>query len=196
MKKTLLMMTLLTIATAIQFVLLLGLAVVVLSLARQVHGSMSRAIQPFATEADGDVLYAVTTDEVENPALAAVDLAVAASELAWDAVLSSVPDLPPPPAPTASPEPSALAAYEGDYTFTPFARVAIRLEDDRLVARYGGIRQIYFWEESHDLLPAGPDRFLLDLPARDVLAFDRVGGEVVGLTLNPGPWALRAERTP
>lgn len=35
-------------------------------LAAQVHGSMNRAIQPFATEDDGDVLYAVTTDEVET----------------------------------------------------------------------------------------------------------------------------------
>jgi hypothetical protein len=36
---------------------------------RQVHTSMPRAIQPFHTDNDADVLYAVTTSEVKNPAL-------------------------------------------------------------------------------------------------------------------------------
>ena len=58
-------------------------------LARQVHASMARAIHPFHTLVDGDVLYAVTTGEVTNPALDAVALGVVASELAWDAVLAS-----------------------------------------------------------------------------------------------------------
>jgi L-aminopeptidase/D-esterase-like protein len=57
---------------------------------KQVHASMARAIQPFHTEFDGDVLYAVTTAEVENPSLSDVPLAALASELAWDAVLSCV----------------------------------------------------------------------------------------------------------
>jgi L-aminopeptidase/D-esterase-like protein len=57
---------------------------------RQVHASMARAIQPFHTMEDGDVLFAVTTYEVEsNLSLAA--LGILASELAWDAVLSSIP---------------------------------------------------------------------------------------------------------
>jgi L-aminopeptidase/D-esterase-like protein len=56
---------------------------------KQVHASMARAIQPFHTESDGDVLYAVTTSEVENKALSDVALGALASELAWDAVLSS-----------------------------------------------------------------------------------------------------------
>ena len=59
-------------------------------LGRQVHASMARAIQPFHALTDGDVLYAVSTDEVENDALDPVTLAVAASELAWDAVLAAV----------------------------------------------------------------------------------------------------------
>lgn len=57
-------------------------------LARQVHGSMSRAIEPFNTPVDGDVLYAVTTNEVAGDVNEFV-LAAAASELAWDAVLAS-----------------------------------------------------------------------------------------------------------
>jgi L-aminopeptidase/D-esterase-like protein len=51
---------------------------------------MARAIQPFHTLADGDVLYAVTTEEVELEALDPTGLALAASEVAWDAVLSIV----------------------------------------------------------------------------------------------------------
>jgi L-aminopeptidase/D-esterase-like protein len=59
-------------------------------LARQVHGSMNRAIQPFHTMYDGDVLYAVTTNETDDPTLDDVALGAVASEVAWDAVLSSV----------------------------------------------------------------------------------------------------------
>jgi L-aminopeptidase/D-esterase-like protein len=57
-------------------------------LARQVHASLSRAIHPFHSLVDGDVLYAATTNEVENPLLDSARLGVVASELAWDAVLS------------------------------------------------------------------------------------------------------------
>jgi 6-aminohexanoate-oligomer endohydrolase len=56
---------------------------------RQVHASMARAIQPFHTSLDGDVLFAVSTDELEE-ALSTTFLANIASELAWDAVLSAV----------------------------------------------------------------------------------------------------------
>jgi 6-aminohexanoate-oligomer endohydrolase len=59
-------------------------------LAAQVHASMARAIQPFHALVDGDVLFAVTTAEVDNSALDPMTLAVVASELAWDAVLSAV----------------------------------------------------------------------------------------------------------
>jgi L-aminopeptidase/D-esterase-like protein len=61
-------------------------------LAVQVHSSLARAIQPFHALVDGDVLFAVTTDEVENADLPAMSLGVVASELAWDAVLASVPE--------------------------------------------------------------------------------------------------------
>jgi L-aminopeptidase/D-esterase-like protein len=54
---------------------------------------MARAIQPFHTEKDGDVLYAVTTGEIESPRLEFEELASYAAELAWDAVLSAVPPL-------------------------------------------------------------------------------------------------------
>ena len=56
--------------------------------ARQVHASMARAIRPFHTPMDGDVLYACTTGEVEYPDLHPVALAAVASELVWDAILA------------------------------------------------------------------------------------------------------------
>jgi L-aminopeptidase/D-esterase-like protein len=56
----------------------------------QVHTSMARAIQPFHALVDGDVLYTVTTAEVDNPELTSTSLGVLASELAWDAVLASI----------------------------------------------------------------------------------------------------------
>ncbi len=60
-------------------------------LGHQIHTAMGRAIYPFHTAQDGDVLYAVTTNEVENPALGGIALGLLASELAWDAVLASAP---------------------------------------------------------------------------------------------------------
>jgi len=59
-------------------------------LGRQTHASMARAIHPFHALTDGDVLFAATTNEIENEALDSVTLGVLASELAWDAVLSVV----------------------------------------------------------------------------------------------------------
>jgi L-aminopeptidase/D-esterase-like protein len=61
-------------------------------LAAQVHASMARAIQPFHALTDGDVLFAATTNDVENEELDSVALGVIASELAWDAVLAAVAD--------------------------------------------------------------------------------------------------------
>jgi L-aminopeptidase/D-esterase-like protein len=48
---------------------------------------MARAIQPFNTRWDGDILFAVSTQKVSDAALDEVSLGVIASELAWDAVL-------------------------------------------------------------------------------------------------------------
>ena len=59
-------------------------------LSRQVQSAMARAIQPFHTRFDGDILYAVTTNEVKDTSLSDTTLGVLASELAWDAVLSAV----------------------------------------------------------------------------------------------------------
>ena len=41
--------------------------IILRQLGRQIHTSMARAIQPFHTTLDGDVLFAVSTQEVDNP---------------------------------------------------------------------------------------------------------------------------------
>jgi L-aminopeptidase/D-esterase-like protein len=60
-------------------------------LGRMVHSSMARAIRPFHTQWDGDVLYAVTTNQVESKT-SLMMFGLAASEVAWEAVLAAVAD--------------------------------------------------------------------------------------------------------
>jgi len=164
-------------------------------LAAQVHSSMSRAIQPFATQYDGDVLYAVTTDEVENSALTPLDLSVLASEVAWDAVLASVPELPAPPPTTRV----ALAAdvqrdIVGAWKVPDGGTLTISSSQGELSAVFTGTRRIYFdVGRGYALTPIGPDRLLIDGTTRDVLQVERVNG-VLSLILNPGPWNQRAHR--
>lgn len=65
---------------------------------RQVHSSMHRAIQPFHTHVDGDVLFAMTTDAVTLPGTIGpegvgthpIALGTVASEVMWDAVIEAV----------------------------------------------------------------------------------------------------------
>lgn len=61
-----------------------------LQVGRQVHSSMHRGIQPFHTLTDGDVLFAMTTDEVDLVGVKPTGLGTLASEVAWDAILSAV----------------------------------------------------------------------------------------------------------
>jgi L-aminopeptidase/D-esterase-like protein len=57
-------------------------------LARSVHASMSRSIQPFHMPTDGDVFFAATTGELNLADPPLTEMIVAGSEVAWDAVLS------------------------------------------------------------------------------------------------------------
>jgi len=165
-------------------------------LATQVHSSMSRAIQPFATEDDGDILYAVSTDEVENAALSSTDLSVIASELAWDAVLASVPTIPERPKPLASkPNRDALQKFLGAYEFYGGGKLVVSLEADSLVAKFEGNGRIYFdKDKSYSITPAENGLFIIESPGREVLRFDESSGKLSGLSLNPGPWAIKALR--
>ena len=58
---------------------------------RQVHASMARGIQPFHTRDDGDILWAISTNEVDESAWSNMALGVVASEAVWDAVLEARP---------------------------------------------------------------------------------------------------------
>lgn len=168
-------------------------------LAVQVHTSMGRAIQPFATVDDGDVLFAVTTSEVENADLSWTDLGAVASETAWDAVLASVPTLPPSgdTIPVRLPS-EALDAFTGSYEFAPGARALVAREGDRLLIRSPDRASLYLPRgETTELLSVGTAHFLLRTDRRDRIRFERgPDGAVAGLTINPGPWPIRARRVP
>jgi L-aminopeptidase/D-esterase-like protein len=163
-------------------------------LAVQVHSSMGRAIQPFATADDGDVLYAVTTDEVENPSLTPMDLGVMASELAWDAVLSSVPPIPVQPATlNVKPHADELRKFTGTYVFPGGGELSIIDDAGSLKAKFKGNGRIYFdAEKDYAIKAMGNGLFVLESAARDVLKFEESNGQVTGLTMNPGLWSLRA----
>lgn len=114
-------------------------------LAVQVHGSMARGIQPYSTMEDGDVLFAVSTLEVDNPALPAMDLSTIASEVAWDAILASVP-----PQDPASPTlPIQVSQVEldklvGTYEFPSGARVTLRRDGTHLRTTLKGMGGLFF----------------------------------------------------
>lgn len=58
---------------------------------KQVHASMARAIHPFHTIQDGDILFTASTEAVENDVLkSSTDFGLIVSELAWDAVINSL----------------------------------------------------------------------------------------------------------
>ena len=164
-------------------------------MAVQVHSSMSRAIQPFATEDDGDVLYAVTTDEVENESLSYADLSVVASELAWDAVLASVPELPAAPVQLqGQPDAGSLNRYAGTYELHGGTELTVTVESGALHALLTGNGRAYFDKERKYRMAAARDGlFVIESEAQDVVRFDESGGRVTGLILNPGPWAIRAD---
>ena len=166
-------------------------------MAVQVHTSMGRAIQPFSTQYDGDVLYAVTTADVEDPEMDPMRLTVAASELAWDAVLSSVPRLPESPQEIQpGPGPEVLQACVGDYEFYGGGNLTVTLEGDSLKASFSGNGGVYFNEEKiYNLVPATSGLFIVDTPAGDVIKFNLSPDNIVnGLTINPGPWRIVATR--
>ncbi len=170
-------------------------------LAVQVHTSMARAIQPFATQFDGDVLYAVSTAEYEPPRDEAVVgnvlLDIAASELMWDAVLASVPDQPPAP-PFSSDAPRAPAAqlkrYVGDYVFSPVARLRISTDGAQLFAEATGTRPVFAIRRGASVPLQALSATEYGLPGRYpfVVNFATAGRAII----NPGPWQQAGIRQP
>jgi 6-aminohexanoate-oligomer endohydrolase len=170
-------------------------------LAVQVHTSMGRAIQPFSTSGDGDTLFAVTTggkgtaiseDDLD-------DLGLLASETAWDAILASVPPLPPILPRTDVTLTSAMAdACIGRYDFAPGAIAELRRNGAGLEIEVAGRNSLYIpvgkWVS---LTLVASDEFELATPRADRLHIDRdAHGRIIGLTINPGPWPVHARRLP
>lgn len=166
-------------------------------LAVQVHTSMSRAIQPFHTTRDGDVLFAASTSEVDTPTLTVERLGVLASEAAWDAVLSSVPPLDPAEdRPTIELPKAAVAPFAGTYEFAPGATATVTRDGAQLYVEV--TKGSFYFEEGARIAidPVAPSEFIIRGPRRDRLRFERdARGRVTGLTVNPGQWPLRAQRT-
>lgn len=168
-------------------------------LAVQVHTSMARAIVPYSTRGDGDVLFAASTGEVVNPDLSPLDLGVVASEVAWDAILHSVPDVPAMPSLAHQvPAASDLRRYTGSYRFADGSVLTVRSGNQGLSASFtkGLVRGNIFFDENTDyaLKPTSNGQFIVDTPAHDVVRFDGINTHISGLTLNPGPWAQSAQR--
>lgn len=161
-------------------------------LAVQVHTSMARGIQPFASEFDGDVLYAVSTNEVdEGPGagLPSMEIGVTASELMWDAILAAVPATQvtqPLPDPGLVLPQSTLRAYEGTYRFSHFAELTVRLESGNLIAEASGERDIFQVKTGHPrtLLAASKDTFTVER-GRYPFAVKFERDKVI---VNPGRW--------
>lgn len=159
-------------------------------IAVQVHTSMARGIQPFATEYDGDVLYAVSTGELDanDPgALASVDLGVIASELMWDAILSSVPEQPRAMQPNKRFKVAAadLENYRGDYVFSDKVTVRVTTQDGKVFAQATGARDAFTIkrEAPVELLPVAQGDFTV--PGRYPLNVRFADGRLI---LNPGHW--------
>lgn len=164
-------------------------------LAVQVHSSMARGIQPYSTMDDGDVLFAVTTQEVENSALPAIDLSTIASEVAWDAILASVPpqDAVLPMTPVQLPL-SDLDKLVGTYEFPSGTRITVRRDGDRLRTSLAGMGGLFFSESGNALVPVGAGDFLIEGPRSDRVRFTFVRGRPIEMILNPGQWAQLAKR--
>ncbi|HEX9465477.1 MAG TPA: P1 family peptidase [Alphaproteobacteria bacterium] len=169
-------------------------------LAVQVHTSMARAIQPFSTMFDGDTLFALSTQEVENPELTPLTLGAIASEAMWDAVLASVPDQESPVAPAVpvSVPADLLAAYAGTYRFGPAAELTARAEGGRLLIRSSGTGPVFEFDRETPaaMVPLSTGAFFADGRYKTRIGFTRdPGGRVTGAVLNPGRWGQRGVRS-
>jgi hypothetical protein len=74
-------------------------------------------------------------------------------------------------------------------------KLVVSLEADSLVTKFEGNGRMYFDKDrTYPITPAENGLFIIESPGREVLRFDESGGQLVGLTLNPGPWSLKATR--
>ena len=159
-------------------------------LAVQVHSSMGRGIQPFGTLNDGDVLFAASTGEVDSPELHPTDLGTVASEVMWDAILASVPDIPDAAGVAAGLCPvTEPAEVVGRYEFASGLSMTVGVKDGRPALTNSGRRDI-FGVPPGESLPAGPyggPLFATESLFLPAFGFARYESRY-RLVLNPGPW--------
>ena len=159
-------------------------------LAVQVHTSMGRAIQPFGTLNDGDVLFAASTGDVDSSDLHPTDLGTVASEVMWDAILASVPDIPDAAAVAAALCPvTGPVEVAGRYEFGPGLSMTVGVEEGRPALINSGRRDIFGVPPGGSLsaMPDGGPRFTTQSLFLPAFGFARTGSRT-DLVLNPGPW--------
>lgn len=154
----------------------------------QTHTSMARAIQPYSTAFDGDVLYAVSTAELDKPVMAPIDLGVVAGEVAWDAILNAVPEQPVAPAANQNLQLSrqVLDAYVGDYVFSDLVSVHVKRKGNKLVAKATGEREAMSIKKNKwvELQPVTQSSFTVPGRYPFVVSF-----EEKAMVINPGRWS-------
>jgi L-aminopeptidase/D-esterase-like protein len=160
-------------------------------LAIQVHTSMGRALQPFSTESDGDVLYAVSTGELDatqSGDITPPDLGVIAGEVMWDAILSSVPPQPPlaKAAPASAKPKVSLDTLVGEYVFSDNFKVRVAKDGQSLTGRATGKRESRAFKHDGATKLAWVADADFTVPGRYpvLLRFGKDGE----LTVNPGHW--------
>ena len=162
-------------------------------LAVQVNTSMARSLQPYGTLFDGDVFYAVSTEEIEDGELNSVELGIVASELMWDAVLSSIPEQPA-VTKTASKKQKKkiklskqqLAKLEGEYKFSEQSQLILKSRNGNLYARSKGRINVYAIpnDKEIELLQVTKNEFTVPSRYPFLMRFEK-NGELV---INPGHW--------
>lgn len=168
----------------------------------QVHNSMARGEQPIAEGDDGDTLFTVTTGKVVGATISDEDmddLGMLASETAWDALLASLPQVPPrTPRTNTVLSPNELDSIVASYAFSSDAIAEVRRKGAALEIELTGhtTSSDYLSVGKPVLLtPVATDEFEIAGPREDRLHIDRdATGSIVGITLNPGPWAVHATR--
>jgi L-aminopeptidase/D-esterase-like protein len=170
-------------------------------MAIEVHTSMARAIQPFSTVDDGDTIFVATTEEVgpEAGGLSRGALNLIASDMMWDAILSSVPDEPQPifrAPPTVTVSPKSLAKLNGRYKFSHDQLVDIREENGVLMVHNTGPG---FFDLLDDywvpLTPVSDKEFYINSQFHTRISFVfSSAGKVTGAIVNPGRWGLKGQK--
>lgn len=168
----------------------------------QVHNSMARGDQPMAEGDDGDTLFTVTTGKAVGATISDEDmdnLGMLASETAWDALLASLPQLPPKTLRTnVVVSPKEMDSILGSYAFSSDAIALVRRKGTALEIELTGhtTSSDYLSVGKPVLLsPVATDEFEIAGPREDRLHIDRdATGAIVGITINPGPWPVHATR--